>query len=173
MTAVIPARLTDVVNIVDGERTYPSGGIQKLTVCSVEQWGLRTEYLTPEHPLIESETAWLLAEAGLRLIHHRRRSRHATAGPTLFTAVKVQRDSQSWWTTDLLLGLELPVAGMPRFAGSEQFATAVRGGTLTSLDADIALKIVHRALEELSHCGHNMDSWLTRQGITTPWPPPR
>lgn len=171
MTAVIPARLTDVVNTFTGERTYSSGGIQKLTVCSVEQWGLRTEHLTPEHPFIESETTWLLAETGLRLTYHRRRSRHGTAGPTLFTAVKVQRDIQSWWTTDLLLGLELPAAGMPRFSGSEQFAAAVRGGALTSLDADIALKTVHRALEELSQCGHNMDSWLARQGIRAPWPP--
>ena len=171
MPTTTTAELIDVVNTFTGERICSSGNTQRLTVCSVERWGLRIEYPTPDHPLIESEAAWLLSDVGLRLTYYRRRSRHAEPAPTVLTAVKVQRDTRSWRTTDLLLGLELLGDGQRRFAGSGEFAAAVTHRTLTPSDADLALKTVHRVMEELSYCGNDVDLWLARQGIVDSWPP--
>jgi hypothetical protein len=83
----------------------------------------------------------------------------------------VQRDTRSWRTTDLLLGLSVPGATTARIVGSEEFAAAVSGRVLRPDDADMALRTVHRTLEELSHSYHDVVHWLSYHGITTPWPP--
>ncbi|MGH3440296.1 MAG: DUF402 domain-containing protein [Sciscionella sp.] len=171
MRTAITAQLTDIVNTFTAERTYSSGGTTPLTLCSVERWGLRTDCTTPEHPFVESEATWLLADSGLRLTLQRARSRHSKPLPTVLTAVKVQRDTRSWQTTDLLLGLEIAGNRTPRFARSEEFASAVAGGVITPPDADLALQTVHQALEELCSCDHDVDIWLARQGIVDSWPP--
>lgn len=164
-------QLSDVVNTFTSERSFSSGTTRPLSVCSVERWGLRTECPTPEHPFSDCEATWILADAGIRLTHQRPRSRHAQPTPTMVTAVRVEQDSGSWRTDDLLLGLEVPGKGMPRFARAEEFAAAVSSGTISSHNADNALRTMHRTLEELSLCGHDVDIWLARQGIVDSWPP--
>jgi len=47
----------------------------------------------------------------------------------------------------------------------------VSGRVLRPGDADLALHTVHRTLEELSRCYHDLEPWLAYQGITAPWPP--
>jgi hypothetical protein len=142
-----------------------------LAFCQVEPWGLRTESPTPEDPFSDGEVIWLLPDLGLRLTHRRARSRHARTGPCTLTAVRVQRDTRSWRTTDLLLGLSVPGGTTARIVGSEDFAAAVAGRILRPDDADLALSIVHRTLEELSRCDYDVLPWLAYQRISTPWPP--
>jgi hypothetical protein len=169
-TAITP-QLVDIVDTFTAERSYSSGTSRRLTFCQVEPWGLRLECPTPEDPFIDSEVTWLLPDAGLRLTHQRPRSRHARSGPTTLTAVRVQRDTRSWRTTDLLLGLSVPGGTTARIVGSEEFAAAVAGRVLRPGDADLALRIVHRTLEEVSRCYHDLTPWLAYQRINTPWPP--
>ncbi|HEX3790029.1 MAG TPA: hypothetical protein VHW44_19325 [Pseudonocardiaceae bacterium] len=143
----------------------------RLTFCQVEPWGLRMESPIFDDPFVDSEITWLIPDMGLRLTHQRPRSRHARSGPGTLTAVRVQRDTRSWRTTDLLLGLSVPGRTTPRIIGAEEFAAAVAGRVLRSDDADRALRTVHRTLEELSYCYHDLANWLSYQHITTPWPP--
>lgn len=171
MRTTFTEELTDVVNTFTSERSFSSGTTRQLTVCTVERWGLRMECPTPDHPFVDAEAIWLLADAGIRLTHQRPRSRHAQPMPTTVTAVHVQRDSHSWRTDDLLLGLEVPVKGTPRFARAEEFAAAVGSGAIGPFAADAALRTMHRTLEELTVCGHDVDIWLARQGIVDSWPP--
>jgi hypothetical protein len=126
---------------------------------------------TPEDPFMDSEVTWLLPDVGLRLSHKRPRSRHARIGPSTLTAVRIQRDSRAWRTTDLLLGLSVPGGTTARIVGSEEFAAAVSGQVLRPGDADLALHTVHRTLEEISRCYHELAPWLSYQQITAPWPP--
>lgn len=168
-TAITP-QLVDIVDTFTRLRSYSSGGSHRLTYCQVEPWGLRMEYPTPENPLVDSEVTWLLPDTGLRLTHQRPRSRHART-PSRLTAVRVQRDARSWRTTDLLLGLSVPGGTTARIVGFDEFAAAVGGRVLRAEDADMALRTVHRALEELSRCRHDMTPWLSGQRIFTPWPP--
>ena len=169
-TAITP-QLVDIVDTFTAERSYPSGTTQRLTFCRVEPWGLRTEIPTPDDQFADSEVTWLLPDLGLRMTYRRPRSRHARTGPCTLTAVRVQRDTRSWRTTDLLLGLSIPGGTTARIVGAEDFAAAVAGGILRTDDADLALRTVHRTLEELSHCAHDVFSWLGYQQIETPWPP--
>lgn len=164
-------QLVDIVDTFTAERSYSSGMSRRLTFCQVESWGLRIECPTPEDPLVESEISWLIPDVGLRLTHMRPRSRHARSGPSTLTAVRVQRDTRSWRTTDLLLGLSVPGGTTARIIGAEEFAAAVAGRVLRAGDADLALRTVHRVLEELSHCYHDVLPWLTYHQIHTPWPP--
>jgi uncharacterized protein len=167
----ITPQLVDIVDTFTAERSYSSGSSVRLTFCQVESWGLRMETATQDDPFVDSEVTWLIPDAGLRLTHKRPRSRHARGGPATLTAVRVQRDTRSWRTTDLLLGLAVPGGTIARIVGAEEFAAAVSGRVLRPDDADMALRIVHRALEELSHCNHDLVPWLNYQRITTPWPP--
>lgn len=137
----------------------------------MERWGLRIEYPTPEDPFSDSEVTWLMPELGLRLTHSRPRSRHARKGPSTLTAVRVERDGRSWRTTDLLLGLAVPGGTTARIVRSEEFAAAVAGRVLRPGDADLALRIVHRTLEELSQHRHDLPVWLTYRGLYEVWPP--
>lgn len=169
-TAITP-QLVDVVDTFTAERSYSSGGSSRLTFCQMESWGLRMECPTPDDPFADSAAIWLIPDIGLRLTHRHPRSRHAHCRPPTLTAVRVHWDTRYWRTTDLLLGLSVPGGTTARIVGAEDFAAAVSGGVLRTDDADLALRIVHRALEELSGCYHNMVPWLTHHRIRTPWPP--
>lgn len=169
-TAITP-QLVDIVDTFTAERSYSSGSTVRLSFCQVESWGLRLECATPEDPFVDSEVTWLIPGCGLKLTHRRPRSRHARGGPAILTAVRVQRDTRTWRTTDLLLGLSVPGGTTARINGSEEFAAAVSGHVLRPDDADMALRTIHRTLEELSGCYHDIQDWLSYQHITTPWPP--
>ncbi|MCP3802484.1 hypothetical protein NLX83_24750 [Allokutzneria sp. A3M-2-11 16] len=171
MSAVITPQLVDVVDTFTSVRNYSSGTARQLTTCRVEPWGLRTECPTPEDPFSECEVTWLLPDLGLRLTYLRPRSRHARSTPSVLTAVRVQRDTRSWRTTDLLLGLAVPGGTTARIVRSEEFAAAVAGRVLRSSDADLALRTVHRTLEEISYQRHDISSWLCSMGIYDSWPP--
>ncbi len=162
-TAITP-QLVDIVDTFTAERSYSSGTSLRLTFCQVEPWGLRMEAPTPDDPFVDSEVTWLIPDAGVRLTHRRPRSRHARSGPSTLTAVRIQRDTRSWRTTDLLLGLSVPGGTTARIVGAEEFAAAVAGRVLRPDDADMAL-------EELSHCYHDVVPWLNYRRIATPWPP--
>lgn len=169
-TAITP-QLVDIVDTFTAERSYSSGMVRRLTFCGVEPWGLRTECPTPDDPFVDSEVTWLLPDMGLRLTHKRPRSRHARSGPSTLTAVRVQRDTRCWRTTDLLLGLSVPGGTTARIIGAEEFAAAVAGRILRPDDADLALRTVHRTWEEVSRCYHDVVTWLNYQRVHTPWPP--
>jgi predicted RNA-binding protein associated with RNAse of E/G family len=126
---------------------------------------------TPEDPFSDSEVTWLIPDLGLKLTHHRPRSRHARCGPSTLTAVRVLVDGRSWQTTDLLLGLAVPGGTTARIVHCEEFAAAVAGRVLSPGDADQALRIVHRTLEEISEHRHDLTAWLTYGGIYDIWPP--
>jgi uncharacterized protein len=168
---VITPQLVDTVDTFTGVRSYSSGGTRHLTTCVVERWGLRMECPTPEDPFAECEVTWLLPDLGLRLTHLRSRSRHGRPTPSTLTAVRVQRDSRAWRTTDLLLGLAVPGGTTARIVRSEEFAAAVAGRVLRPGDADLALRTVHRTLEEISHFRHDLNAWLNHLDIFDVWPP--
>ncbi|GAA2844759.1 DUF402 domain-containing protein [Crossiella cryophila] len=171
MGAVITPQLVDVVDTFTAVRSYSSGTTRELSECRVEPWGLRTECWTPEDPFAEAEVTWLLPDLSLRLTHYRPRSRHARTAPSVLTAVRVQRDTRAWRTTDLLLGLAVPGGTTARIVRSEEFAAAVAGQVLRSADADLALRVVHRTLEEISRHRHDLGAWLTSRGVYEIWPP--
>ncbi|MGH3620810.1 MAG: DUF402 domain-containing protein [Sciscionella sp.] len=171
MRTTTTPQLIDVVNTFTAERSYSSGDTRALSVCTVEGWGLRTECAIPEDPFVESEATWVLADASVRLSHQRPRSRHARPTPTVLTAVRVQRDTRSWRTTDLLLGMAITGGTTSRLVHVEEFAAAVAGQVIRPHDADFALQTLHRVMEELAHCHHNVGVWLGYQGIVDSWPP--
>ncbi len=171
MGAVITPQLVDVVDTVNAVRSYSSGSSRQLSVCQVERWGLRLECPTPDDPFSESEVTWLLPDLGLRLTHHRPRSRHARSGPSTLTAVRVEIGEHGWQTTDLLLGLAVPGGTTARIVRCEEFAAAVAGRVLLPDDADQALRTVHRTLEEISRNRHDLSAWLGHLGIYDSWPP--
>ncbi len=159
-----------MVDTVSAVRSYSGGTSRHLSTCRVEDWGLKLECPTPEDPFSDSEVTWLMPELGLRLTHHRPRSRHARSGPSVLSAVRVQRDGRAWRTTDLLLGLAVPGGTTARIVRSEEFAAAVAGRVLGPGDADQALRTVHRTLEEISLHRHDLRSWLVHRGIYDAWP---
>jgi predicted RNA-binding protein associated with RNAse of E/G family len=170
-TTSTPPQLIDVINTFTGERTSSSGVTNQLSVCTVEPWGLRTECHTPEDPMIGSETTWILTEAGVRLTHLRARSQHAKPAPTVLTAVRYQRDTRSWRITDLLLGMSITSGSTCRIIRLEEFSTAVSTRVIRSSDANYALRTLHRVLEELARCHHDIEVWLGHQGVVDAWPP--
>jgi uncharacterized protein len=172
MYTASPPQLVDVIDTVTKVRTYSSGTVHRLTACRVEPWGLHLEFPTPEDPDIESEACWLLPADGLRLSTRRPRSRHdRNSKYSVLTAVRIEHDARHWRTTDMLLGLMVMPGSVPRFTSSEDYATAVAGGVLRRVDADLALHAVHRALQQLTDHGNNLGSWLAVRGITQHWPP--
>lgn len=139
-----------------------------LDVCRFERWGLALECPTPEDPTHEAEISWLLPEPGLRLTRYRPRRRHSRRGPSQLTAVHIERDTRSWRTTDLLLGLQVPDHGAARIVQSEEFADAVATGIIRPGEADYAFSTVHRTLEELSR-HRDLNQWLAHRGIFDLW----
>jgi hypothetical protein len=169
-TAITP-QLVDVVDTATAVRSYSSGTARQLRICQEERWGLRTESPTPEDPFHDSEVTWLLPDMNLRLTHRRPRSRHARSAPSELTAVRVFHDGRYWRTTDLLLGLAAPGVSSARIVRSEEFAAAVAGRVLLVGDADLALRTVHKTLEELSRYRHDLSAWLAHKHIFEVWPP--
>jgi uncharacterized protein len=169
-TTITP-HLVDVVDTVTKVRRSSSGTTRRLNTCQIERWGLRVDCPTPDDPFYDFETTWLLPEMNLRLTRHHPRSRHSHIGPTVLTAVRVHRDGHAWWITDLLLGLASNAGSTARIVGSSEFAAAVAGHVLRPGDADLAVETMHKTLEELSRCRHDVGAWLAHQRIFEAWPP--
>lgn len=141
---------------------------QQLDDCHLQRWGLSLECATPDDPAHATEITWLLPDQGLRLTQYRPRSRHARREASLITAVHIERDTRSWATTDLLLGLEVPEQGCARVIHSEDFADAVAEGAIRLSEADYALRTVHRTFEELRQ-HRDVNQWLAHRGVFDPW----
>lgn len=173
MDAVITPQLVDVVDMISAVRSFSSGRRQRLTECTVEPWGLRMVCPPPESghddEPSDSEITWVLPRLGLRLTCQRPRSRHAQGGPSRLTAVRVRSDHRAWWTTDLLLGLEVHPGMNTRIAKVAEFSAAVSSGLLSAGDADLALGVVHRTFAAISQ-HHNLHTWLGSVGIPARWP---
>lgn len=165
-TVVIP-RLVDVVDLFSAQRYQSTGGSQHLAECQVEPWGLSIT-CSAEEAGHDDEITWLLPDLGLRLTQYRPRRRHARRESTLVTAVNIERDTRSWTTTDLLLGLEVPEYGTTRVVKHEDFASAVSEGLIRLSEADYALRTVHRTMEELSR-HRDVNQWLAYRGIFDAW----
>ncbi len=168
MSAATIPQLADVVDVFGAERVHSSGSRHRLTHCHVEPWGLSYSCPTPEDPAHDGEITWLLPDVGIRLTQFRPRRRHARRESTELTAVHIQRDTRSWTTTDLLLGLEVPDGGSARIIRSEEFAAAVSGGVIRLSEADYALRTVHRTLEEIT-LHRDLQQWLAHRGIYDQW----
>nr|WP_225953794.1 hypothetical protein [Kibdelosporangium phytohabitans] len=163
--------MVDIVDTVSAVRRYSSGTSRRLRTCQEERWGLRVECPTPEDPFHDSEVTWLLPRINVRLTQQRPRSRHARSGPSVLTAARITREGTMWRTTDLLLGLSSAPGSAARVVRSEDFAAAVAGRVLRNGDADLALRTVHKTLEELSYYRHDLSAWLTGQHVFEVWPP--
>ncbi|GAB3299825.1 hypothetical protein [Parasphingorhabdus pacifica] len=168
MGTVVTPQLVDVVDVFSSQRSHPSGVVTPLEACRLERWGLSLECPTPEDPAHEAEISWLLPEPGLRLTRYRPRRRHSKREPSMLTAVHIERDTRSWKTTDLLLGLQVADHGPARIVQSEDFAAAVSAGIIRPGEADHAFQIVHRTLEELSR-QRDLNQWLAHRGIFDLW----
>jgi predicted RNA-binding protein associated with RNAse of E/G family len=169
-TTITP-QLVDIVDTAFAVRRYSSGTSRRLRTCQEERWGLRVECPTPEDPFYDSEVTWLLPEINVKLTQQRPRSRHARSGPSVLTAARITREGRAWRTTDLLLGLSSAPGHTARIVHSEEFAAAVAGRVLRTGDADLALRTVHKTLEEFSHYRHDLSAWLTGQHVFEVWPP--
>ncbi|WP_132880434.1 DUF402 domain-containing protein [Tamaricihabitans halophyticus] len=168
-TAITP-QLADTIDHAQSIRHYSSGNSRRLRLCRAERWGLRAECPTPEDPFHASETTWLLPAIGIRLTRQQPRSIHSP-GASVLTAVRIRVDGTRWYSADLLLGLAVPAGCAARIARSEEFAAAVASGLIRGTDADFALRTVHRTLDELCRCRHDVSSWLAAHRVFEVWPP--
>ncbi|MGP4018830.1 hypothetical protein [Saccharopolyspora sp. 5N708] len=168
MSAAISPQLVEVIDVFSSRRRQPSGFVAQLDVCHVERWGLAVECSTPDAEEHDAEITWLLPELGLRLTRFRPRSRHSLPGPSTLTAVHIERETRSWTTTDLLLGLQIGDYGRARITHAAEFAAAVASGMIRLSEADYALRTVHRTLEEVSR-HRDINQWLAHRGIFEAW----
>lgn len=166
-TAITP-QLVDVIDVFSAQRFRSCGATDQLTECRLERWGLSLECPTPEDSGYDSEIMWFLPDLGLRLSRLRTRKRHARRSATVLTAFNVEWDTQSWRTTNLLLGLELPEDGPARVVRAEEFGDAVSEGAIRLSEADYAFRTVHRTLSELGH-HRDLNQWLAFRGVFDTW----
>ncbi|MBA8825943.1 hypothetical protein FHX42_003309 [Saccharopolyspora lacisalsi] len=165
---MIAAQPVEVVDVFSAQRHLPSGATQQLDDCHLEKWGLSLKCPTPQDPAHDSEITWLLPELGVRLTQYRPRSRHARREGSLVTAARIEPNTRSWTTTDLLLGLEIPEGGTTRVIHSEDFAAAVSGGAIRLSEADYALRTVLRTFDEI-RLHRDLNQWLAHRGVFEPW----
>ncbi|WP_223839296.1 hypothetical protein [Saccharopolyspora pogona] len=168
VTAAFSPQLVEVIDVFSSQRRQPSGSVAQLEVCHVERWGLAVECPTPEAPDHDAEITWLLPDLGLRLTRYRPRRRHSRPGPSMLTAVHIERETRSWTMTDLLLGLEVGDHGRARITHATEFAAAVGNGLIRLSEADYALRTVHRTLDEVTR-HRDINQWLAHRGIFQLW----
>lgn len=168
VSTVAAPQWIDVVDVFSAQRYLSSGVTQQLDTCHLEHWGLSLKCPTPQDPTHDGEITWLLPEIGVRLTQYRPRSRHARRGSSLITAARIESDTRSWTTTDLLLGLEIPERGTARVIRSEEFASAISEGTIRPSEADYALHTVHRTFHELKQ-HRDLNQWLAHRGVSDLW----
>lgn len=168
MSAAYSTQLAEVIDVFSSQRRHPSGAVHQLDACHVERWGLALRGPTADTEDAASEVTWLLPDLGLRLTKLRPRRRHSRPGPTRLTATRIEHDTRSWMSTDLLLGLEIDDRARARIAQYEEFAAAVSSGLIRLSEADFALRTVHRTLEEIS-LHRDINQWLAHRGIFDMW----
>lgn len=164
MTSVASRRLVDVVDVGRSSRVV-AGLEQRLRTCTVEPWGLHTVRADPDDPFVVLEHTWLLPDAGLRV---RRCWAPGEDGcpSTTVGAVRVEVEDRLWFTTDLVLGLEVRRGRAARVAHAAEFAAALQGALLSPADADDAMATVHRVQGEIVAERHDLSRWAASLGLT-------
>lgn len=168
MGTVITPQLVEVIDVFNAQRFRPTGETQQLLDCQLQRWGLAMECPIAADSSYDSELNWVLPELGIRMSRMCTRRRHAKPGSSQLTAVTAEWDTHSWTTTDLLLGIEIPVNGAARIVRAEEFADAVAGGLLRLSEADYAFRTMHRILGELGR-HRDLNQWLSYRGIFDSW----
>lgn len=163
MSSVASQQLVDVIDVGRGTRAV-SGTEQRLRTCTVESWGLRTVHVAPDDPLVVLERTWLLPEAGVR-VRRCWSPGETDCATTTLGAVRVGVEDGRWYTTDLVLGLEVRRGRTARVAHAADFAAALQGALLSPGDADDAMATVHRVLGELVTARHDLDRWAGAAGL--------
>lgn len=171
VSASAPSRLVQVIDTVAAARSSLTGEVRHLASCHPESWGLRIECPTPEDPLTDVEVCWLLPADAVQLSARRPRSRHARRCESVMSAVRIRQHGRHWCITDLLLGIATDPGTPSRLVGLDDFAAAVAVGELGPVDADHALRTVHRIQGQLAGHRYHVGGWLADRGILRTWPP--
>jgi uncharacterized protein len=160
----VASRLVDVVDVERSSRTV-AGLEQHLRTCTVEPWGLHTVRVDPDDPFVVLEQTWLLPDAGLRLRRCWAPGEDRCTSTTV-GAVRVEVEDHCWFTTDLVLGLEVRHGRAARVAHAAEFAAALQGALLSPTDADDAMATVHRVLGEVVAERHDLRRWAASLGLS-------
>jgi predicted RNA-binding protein associated with RNAse of E/G family len=149
--------------------TDPKGFVRAVDAYRLTDFGLYMARPVDGHPHISYFRSWLLPELGLRV------SRWGSHPGTSFThdhyidVVDIE-PGPVWRTLDLYLDLLVSNGRGQQLLDTDEVLAALAAGLIDRQAAQRAIERAFQAADGIAAAGHDVDAWLTGQGIPADWP---
>ncbi len=163
----------ETFDLVEYTNTDPKGIVRAVEEYVVRPWGLYMARPTPGRPQFHYLESWLLPSLGLRAnVFHfnpgyeREQDYYLDVGH--FTASETR-----WRAEDHYIDLVVYTGDRTDLIDADELLEAHRAGLLTTKAAESALHRAVTAIEGLTRHGHDLNAWLSAQGMALTWREPQ
>lgn len=161
----------EVFDITAMTNTDPKGFVRDVDEYRLEEFGLYMARPVDGHPEIAYFRSWLLPRFGLRVsrwgAHPGARFDH-----DFYVDVVDIEVGPSWRTVDLYLDIIVRTGGHQVLLDTDEALAALTAGLIDHSGARRAFERAFTAVDGIAAAGHDVDAWLTGQGIPVTWPSP-
>ncbi len=163
---------TETFDVAAGTNTDPKGIVRPVDTYQVRPWGL---YLAraADHQQFDYIESWLLPQLGLRATifhftpgHERDQDRYVDIGD-------YRRDGEVWLSTDHYLDLVVRTGRDTTLLDTDELLAARAADLLDASSSELAVRRAVAAVDGIATHNHDLDAWLSSQGMPVTWDPTR
>ncbi|MBB2935349.1 hypothetical protein FHX82_002403 [Amycolatopsis bartoniae] len=159
----------ETFDVTAGTNTDPKGVVREVEEYRVEPFGLYLARPAPGRPQFHYLESWLLPGLGLRLTDFWFSPGHERDQDFYLDVVTVDRDGQTWRSTDWYLDIVLREGRGLDVLDTDELLAAAAAGLLGPADARRALETTYRAVDGLAAHGYKLRDWLSTLDIELAW----
>jgi predicted RNA-binding protein associated with RNAse of E/G family len=161
----------ELFDVAGMTNTDPKRFVRAVDAYRVTDFGLYMARPVDNHPEISYFRSWLLPELGLRVS---RWGAHpgASFGHDWYIDVVDVEPGPVWRTLDLYLDILVSNGRGQRLRDVDEVLAATAAGLIDNAAALRAIERAFEAADGIAAAGHDVDAWLTGQGIPVDWPQP-
>jgi predicted RNA-binding protein associated with RNAse of E/G family len=159
----------ETFDLVGYTNTDPKGIVRAVDQYVVTPWGLYMARPTPGRAQFHYLESWLLPSLGLRAnVFHFNPGYERPQDYYLDIGV-ITVDDTAWHAEDHYLDLVVYAGDRTDLIDTDELFAAHRDGLLTTETAEAALQCVVGAVEGLARHDHDLNAWLSSEGMTLTW----
>lgn len=149
--------------------TDPKGIVRAVDVYTVRPWGLYIARPTPGRAQFHYLESWLLPTLGLRANIFHWNPGHERDQDYYLDIGEITVDGDTWRTVDHYIDLVVLTGVRTEVIDVDELLEAHKVGLLTEQAAADAIHAAFRAVEGLARHGHDLQAWLSSNGMELSW----
>ncbi|HZA09859.1 DUF402 domain-containing protein [Mycobacterium sp.] len=159
----------ETFDLVARTNTDPKGIVRAVDVYTVRPWGLYMARPTPGRSQFNYIESWLLPSLGLRVTIFHFNPGHERAQDYYLDVGEYTPGPTAWRAEDHYIDLVIRTGVDTELKDVDELLTAVRHGLLPQRVAQRAILRAVAAVDGLAGHGHDLQRWLSANGMDLTW----